>query len=179
MKNRIEYREQDSELEVTIKALKDEKKQKMLLLWIVLFSICGVLIFTQFFWDYDQSSKIFFAVYMAFWLFFEFKVIYAYRWRNKGRELIIINQNELILVKEIGKRGITQKFNLNEINDLGKFKNDDNPFLKAMYSSYWNINKYTLSFFSNHLLIPFAIDLLEKESEKLLKKIKGFIDKVK
>lgn len=172
---RIKYEVDKDFMQIEIKALKDNQKQKMLLWWIVLFSICGILIFTQFFGNYDKSSKLFFAVYMAFWLFFEFKVVYAYRWRNKGREIIKIDKEEITLIKEIGKRGITQKYKISEITQLGFFKNDDNSFMKAMYSSYWNINKYSLSFFTNNILVPFAIDLNEKESKNLLKKIQQFI----
>lgn len=172
---RIKYEVDKDFIQIEIQALKDIQKQKMLLLWIVLFSICGVLIFTQFFGNYDKSSKLFFAVYMAFWLFFEFKVIYAYRWRNKGREIIVIDKEEFTLIKEIGRRGISQKYKISEISKLGFFKNDDNSFMKAMYSSYWNINKYSLSFFANNILVPFAIDLNEKESKNLLKKIQFFI----
>lgn len=175
MSDRISIVENNDELNITIKALKDEKKQQLLLVWIVLFSICGILIFSQFFGNYDKSSKIFFAIYIAFWLFFEFKVIYAYRWRKTGSEKIILTKEELILIKEIGKRGITQKYSLEEVKHLGLFKSQENAFFKSINTSYWNINNYSLSFSSNNILVPFAIDLDGNQSKKILKKIQAFI----
>ena len=91
MSDRISYTETNDELKIKIKALLDEKKQQLLLIWIVLFSICGILLFSQIFGDYEKTTLLFFGVYMAFWLFFEFKVIYAYRWRKYGVEEIILS----------------------------------------------------------------------------------------
>ena len=48
MDNRIQYVEKDKTFKITIKALMEEKQQQMLLVWIVLFSVCGILIFSQF-----------------------------------------------------------------------------------------------------------------------------------
>ena len=71
----------------------------MLLVWIILFSLCGLAIVSQFFENYDAQTKVFFGVYVAFWLFFEFKVIYAYRWRKQGEEKIILENGQLSLIK--------------------------------------------------------------------------------
>lgn len=175
MSDRISYTETSDELKIKIKALLDEKKQQLLLVWIVLFSICGILLFSQLFADYEKSTLIFFGVYMAFWLFFEFKVIYAYRWRKLGVEEVILTKSELILIKEIGKRGVTQQFDRDKIRKVQQFDSGENAFFKSMNTSYWNINKYTLSFKVEDNIVPFAIDLNEEESKKLLKKIGQFL----
>ena len=89
---RLKIAKKEDELVITIKAFGDSRKQKILLLWIVLFSLCGIAIMSQFFGDYDNETKVFFGVYVAFWLFFEFKVVYAYRWRKYGVERIIVDK---------------------------------------------------------------------------------------
>ncbi|MGE0561148.1 MAG: hypothetical protein AB7O47_04985 [Flavobacteriales bacterium] len=179
MTDRIQIKYQDNKIEITIKALKDSSKQKMLLGWIVLFSVCGLVIISQFFYDYDKSSKLFFAVYLAFWIFFEFKVIYAYRWRNAGIERITIDSKQIEFVKEIGKRGMTQIVELDELNNLRLFEPEEPGFVKTMNSSYWNINKYTLAFDYQNKPFPFAIDLDKNEAKKLLKEIGQFLAKIK
>lgn len=175
MAERINISKKDNNLEIEIKALKDDTKQKILLVWIVLFSLCGFAILSQFFYDYDKTSQLFFAVYLAFWLFFEFKVIYAFRWRNAGMEKIILNKTKIILIKEIGKRGITQTIKINEISNLRCYEPDELGFIKSINSSYWNINKYSLAFDFENKPVPFAIDLDKNEAKKLLKEIVQFI----
>lgn len=171
MNKRIEVVKEEGKLNILIRAYAVEQKQKMLLLWIVLFSICGGSIFTQFFGDYDAGTKVFFGVYIAFWLFFEFKVIYAYRWRKFGAERIVVEEDGLILIKTIGKRGITQKYKSEEIKNVSFFKNPDGDFVKSMNTSYWNINKYVLCLNLENNQVPFGIDLENKAAKKIMNEI--------
>ncbi|MCC7333352.1 MAG: hypothetical protein IT232_12175 [Flavobacteriales bacterium] len=171
MKDRILFTKNNDGIEITIKAFKDTNKQKGLLAWIVLFSLCGIAILSQFFYDYDKSSKLFFALYLAFWFYFEFKVIYAFRWRNSGVERILMNSKQLILIKEIGKRGVTQYFDREKIKELQYFESEANGFIKAMISSYWNINKYALAFSYDGVVVPFGIDLDKNQAKKILTEV--------
>lgn len=175
MDNRIKINKKEGEsLEITIKAFYDDKKQKMLILWLVLFSLCGLAIISQFFENYEPTIKVFLGVYLAFWLFFEFKVIYAYRWRKNGVEIITINKEELILTKNIGDRGVTQHYNRKDINKIDHFKNENSSFISAMNNSYWNINKYQLAIFIENKTFPFGIDLTNKEAKNILNQIRKF-----
>lgn len=173
--DRIIIDKKDDELLILIKAFLDDKKQKMLLVWIILFSLCGFAILSQFFEDYDNGTKVFFGVYIAFWLFFEFKVIYAFRWRKYGEEKIILKDGELSLIKTIGKRGITQRFKFGEIKKIDFFKDINGKFVKSMNESYWNINKYHLVFEMENTKIPFAIDITNKEAKKIMNEIRNYM----
>jgi len=175
MKDRVKIKKEDKSLFITIPAFKDEGKQKMLLMWIALFSFCGAAIISQFFGNYANTTKIFFGVYVAFWFFFEFKVVYAYRWRSKGLEKAIVENDQLILIKEIGKRGISQSYALKDISTLRLFKNEDSDFVKSMTTSYWNINKYTIAFNYQDNAIPFGIDLTKKQANNIIKEISKFL----
>lgn len=115
-----------------------------------------------------QVLRFFFGVYIAFWLFFEFKVVYAYRWRKHGVERIIVDEEEFILVKTIGRRGLTQIFKQDEIKRIDFFKDEKGEFAKSMTTSYWNINKYTLVIHLENEKIPFAVDLENKDAKKIL-----------
>ena len=172
MDNRINITKEKNKLEIVIKAFYDHKKQQMLLVWIILFSLCGLAIVSQFFENYDAQTKVFFGVYVAFWLFFEFKVIYAYRWRKQGEEKIILENGQLSLIKTIGKRGVTQQYNLSEIKKVDFYKNDGAGFVKSMNTSYWNINKYHLMLQLEKTIVPFAIDITNKEAKNILNEIR-------
>ncbi len=174
MDNRIKITKDKDRIEVVIKAFYDAKKQKMLLGWIALFSLCGVAIISQFFENYDPATKVFFGVYVAFWLFFEFKVIYAFRWRKHGEERIVIEKNELSLVKSIGSRGVTQHYKIEEVKKIDFFNDTNGGFIKSMNTSYWNINKYHLVLQLENTKVPFAIDIENKDAKHILKELRKF-----
>ena len=174
MDNRIKITKEKSGVEVVIKAFYDDKKQKVLILWILLFSLCGIAIISQFFENYAAETKVFFGVYVAFWLFFEFKVIYAYRWRKYGQEKIVIKNNELLLIKTIGKRGITQRFKMKEIKKIDFYKDANTGFIKSMNESYWNINKYHLVLNLEKTVVPFAIDIIGKDAKQIVSELKKY-----
>jgi len=176
LEDRIHITKDKGQLSISIKAFKENAKQKLLLVWMVLFSLCGLAIISQFFGDYDRNTKVFFGIYLVFWLFFEFKVIYAYCWRKNGEERIIIDENKLIIIKEIGERGVTQRFQLDNVKNLKLFESDQNKMIQSLTTSYWNINKFSLAFDYHKKMIPFAIDLIPKNAKYILKELKKVID---
>jgi len=174
MNNRVTISKNGAKLEIVIKAFLDKKKQQMLLLWVLLFSLCGISIIAQFFETYDAGTKVFFVIYVAFWIFFEYKVIYAYRWRKLGEEKIIVEENELFLIKNTGARGITQSFKLEDIKKFDFFKDESGAFVKSMNTSYWNINKYHLVLHLHDSTIPFGIDLESKDAKNIINELRKF-----
>lgn len=174
MNERIEILKEGNKLEITINSFYDKKKQNMLLVWIFLFSLCGIAIFTQFFEPYDAGTKVFFGIYVAFWLFFEFKVIYVYRWRKYGIEKVICEKEAIFLIKTIGRRGITQRINKEEIKKVDFFKDPTGKFIKSMNTSYWNISKYHLAITIENDVIPFAIDIENKDAKTIIKEISSY-----
>lgn len=176
MDNKIDIKEEKNSITITIFPNYNQQKQNLLMVWMVLFSLCGAAIISQFFFDYPKSIKIFFIVYLVFWLFFEFKVIYAIRWRKFGKEIITIDNEGVFLTKNIAQRGITEKIELENISSVDILKHKDKP-IYDISSSYWNTNHYTLYFLVNEKQIPFGVDLSEKQAKKLLKIAKEHVKK--
>lgn len=176
MDNKIDIKEEKNSITITIFPNYNQQKQNLLMVWMVLFSLCGVAIISQFFFDYPKSTKIFFIVYLVFWMFFEFKVIYAIRWRKLGKEIITIDDEGVFLTKNIARRGITEKIELENISSVDILKHKDNP-IYDISSSYWNTNHYTLCFLVNEKQIPFGVDLSEKQAKKLLNIAKEHVKK--
>jgi len=172
MNNRITVSKNDAKLKIVIKAFLDKKKQQMLLIWILLFSVCGIAIIAQFFENYDTGTKVFFGVYVAFWIYFEFKVVYAFRWRRQGVEIIMIENSKLTLTKSIGKRGVTQQYELKEIKKIDFFEDSNGGFVKSMNTSYWNINKYHIALTLENSIVPFGIDLTNKEAKNIINELR-------
>ena len=87
----------DEGLEIEIAAYYNHQKQILLILW----SIAGIGILTQFFLPGTEDMRTYLFVWMAFWLYFEYKVVYAYRWRRFGRERIYFDEERMFISREI------------------------------------------------------------------------------
>ncbi|MCB0400720.1 MAG: hypothetical protein KDD41_01430 [Flavobacteriales bacterium] len=176
MKNeRIRIEKEHEALKINIRAFFDPRKQQLLMLWIVLFSICGIAIISQFFGNYERGVKLFFVVYLVFWFFFEFKVVYAFRWRKYGLEELIVEKDTFTLVKSIGKRGITTSYRLEDIKKIDFYKDANGKFVKSMNTSYWNINRYSLALYLEKETVPFAIDIESSEAKSILHQLRTAI----
>src|SRR5690606_41077265 len=99
MENKIDFKEGNNDITITISPNYNQQKQNLLVVWLVLFSLCGAAIISQFFFDYPTNTKIFFIVYLVFWLFFEFKVIYAIRWRRSEEHTSELQSRENLVCR--------------------------------------------------------------------------------
>lgn len=155
--------------EISIKAFSDEVKQKMFLAWIVLWTISGLLIFSQFFLNYTQKEKVFFIIWMAFWLYFEFKSIQTFRWRKFGKEIIKINENNITITRLINERGVPSTFNLNACKNFRVYQKDEKGiFADVMSSSYWVIGGETIAFDYYGSAVPFAMNISTSDALHLV-----------
>ena len=83
--DRITYdKPKKDELFLEIKPLQNKKKQQLFSLWMLGWTACGlfvvVALFTQ---DFSKDEVLFMLIYLAMWLYFELKMLHAFRWQNR------------------------------------------------------------------------------------------------
>lgn len=171
--NRIKYQTVNDTTEAFIAPAKDEKAEKQLKLWLVLFSIAGLamLIGSPFF----ISSREEFAVvliYMVFWFYFEIKVFGAYRYRNGGQEKIILDKTNLTYTLEKNKRGVPKKYELAKISNWRFEEKAQSGFMGMINQSAWMIAGESVCFDYEGRSINIGIQLKQGEAEHLIKWLK-------
>ena len=176
--NRIEI-EKNEKLTIRIKALYNKGKQSILFLWIILWSLAGIGIMAQFFLPHDEDMNAYLLVWLAFWIFFEYKVISAYRWRKWGEEVLIIEKGEILLVKKIKERGIPRRFEVNFVKNIENLKEADNLFVKMMSEAYWNVGKESLVFNYKGKDVFFGKELDEQDSNVIQKLMVSYLNRLK
>ena len=173
---RIEI-EKNEKLKIRIGALYDKGKQSILILWLVLWSCAGIGIAAQFFIPHDESMNAYLLVWLGFWAYFEYKVIYAYRWRMWGEEILILDGDEMTLLKKIKERGIPKKFEINLVRNPEILKEEENSLVKMMSSAYWNVGRENLVFEYQGKDVFFGKELNEKDSKNILKLIQSYLNR--
>ncbi len=106
---------------------------------------------------------------MAFWAYFEYKVIYAFRWRRYGLERIVIKDEAIYISREISGRGIPQKYEMSWIKDLRIKEVKETNFIAAISRAYWNPGAERIVFKYKGKEIWFGMELNESEAKRILK----------
>ncbi|MBL7937189.1 MAG: hypothetical protein JNM51_15380, partial [Bacteroidia bacterium] len=63
----------------------DKKKVNLMFLWLLAWSVSGVIVIANYFTLQQESAKLFIIIWLAFWAYFEFKIIRVFMWKRFGK----------------------------------------------------------------------------------------------
>ena len=86
--DRISYKEHDDFFTIIISGKIDKWKERLMLSWLVLWTICGLvfLYYLGFIESISKDESLVLVIVIIFWLYFEVRIFKAYLWRIKGIE---------------------------------------------------------------------------------------------
>lgn len=174
---RISVQQKENELSIVILALQDKIKNIFLFLWVFLWTLSGIIIFSQYFLLTDPGTKTVLIVWMGFWAYFEYKIIKAYRWRKFGKEIIKIRDGKFLYKRDVSGKGKIKEYQIDFIKDIRHIEPQENSFFESLNDSYWVISNEKLAFDYYGAEIKFGIQLDESDAKSLLKRIKNRISK--
>jgi|ERR1019366_1047260 hypothetical protein len=172
---RISIQRKEDELSIVILSFQNKVKNIFLFIWILLWSLSGMIVLTQYFLLIDADTKTAIIVWMGFWIYFEYKIVKAYRWRRSGKEIIKIREGKLFYKRDVSGKGKIKNYVIDFIKDLRLIEPQSNSFFKNLTDSYWVIANEKLVFDYYGTEIKFGIQLDEADAKALLKLIKNKI----
>ncbi|HVA98159.1 MAG TPA: hypothetical protein VNG53_04630 [Bacteroidia bacterium] len=172
---RIFIEKSENNLHIEILASTDILKRNLLLGWLLIWTVLGVIMVSQYFALKDPNQKTFVIVYMAFWLYYEYKVGKTLRWRTSGKEVIDIKNGVFTMQKLISGKGKEETFDIKDIGELHLFEGREKGFFKSLNNSYWVIGFGTIAFDYDGSEIKFGLQLEEDEAKQLMKQVKYFL----
>lgn len=167
--------EKNGETRITIKPHYDQLNQKLLIVWICLWTLVGLALIYQLFLLQNDGIKTFLLVWLAFWAYFEFKVIYAYRWRIYGKEIIEIQKDKIVYSKLISARGIPIEYEKDQIRQLDYIEDKSIGFFQQISAAYWNPGKEKIQFLYGGKTIRFGMELKESEARNVVSVLKSVL----
>lgn len=176
MEKRISQEKKEDGVLIKISAYREEGKQKNLTVWLLAWTFCGLAIGSQLFMEENGELKTMIVVFLAFWLYFEYKVVKAFRWRRNGEEQFWITGEELQYGRTYNNRGFLRPYRKDLINPVRSIDQEINTFTRIFADSYWVVGGERLAFTANGKVVPFGLRLNDKECKQLQKMINQLLE---
>lgn len=165
---RVSFCEKPDEITVVILANGTKAKFNVLTVWLGLFIVCGLVLFSQLFVPgYDGYTKIGIFAFTCFWAYFIYKVGYIWFWRKDGREFIRIHDGKLSLKRAIKTYGKSYDFLIGNISQMKRRVMNQKSFGSELENSFWVMGGEKLQFDYLGREIRFGLQLTEEEAKKL------------
>lgn len=171
---RVSILEKDNVFSLVILPTTNKKKLFVLFLWLLAWTVCGLIVLANYFNITDRDAKIFIIVYLSFWAYYEFKISRAFIWKKFGREKLWIKKGKLQYQREISGRGKIREFDLELVKDLGVIE-VGNSFSDTINQSFWIKGGERLEFQCQSKVIRFGMQLDDDETLKVFKALKNFL----
>lgn len=172
----ITEKSKDGGLTVKIFPAVKKNEQQSLLVWLVLFSACGLFILSSLFVnDFKSEELLMIGIFLVFWSYFEFKVLYAYRWLKMGKEVIEIKEGHFYYMKQISKRGIPTCVPLSEISKFSYTNDALSGFWGEINKSVFMVGGEVVEYKSGESIKRLGMKLEQKDAEKVVEVLNRFI----
>jgi hypothetical protein len=134
---RISILKKPDVLSIVILPTVDKKKLRLMFLWLFAWSVCGVIVFANYFRVYDRDSKLFIIIYLAFWAYFEFNIVRAYIWKRYGREKLWVQNGQLNYQREINRKGKVRTWTVDLVSRFRLVPFRLQNLADNFYQSFW------------------------------------------
>lgn len=172
---RISIKRIENETSIVILSTVDKMKKKLLIAWFVLWTICGIIVFTQYFTITDEQTRVAILVWLGFWAYFEYKTYVAVMWRSFGLEKIKLRDRKLFYKRAVRGKGKVKVYEFDFMKEFRIVESQENSFFENLNNSYWVIAGEKLAFDYYGKEIKFGIQLNDADAKALHKLIKGKI----
>ena len=176
---RISIQEDKHRLSVIILGQMGRWKESLLLFWLLAWSFSGAVFLFYFLFDTPYQYSLPMFILIAFWAYFEIKIIRVFLWRRSGFEHIEFNDELFSFENNLKGFGKKQKFDVREIDEFIGINQSNKNFFAFMDQSFWVIGGDQIYFKYNNKDIIFGKQIDKKEEKALLFVLNGRLSKEK
>ncbi len=173
--NRISTIEKNNVLSIVIYGQYEKWKTWLLFLWLLAWTVCGLIFLTYLFSMQDRQAKIYFMALLSFWAYFEYKIGKALMWRRSGQEKLWLKDGVFHYQRAINGKGKVYEYQIETIQDLRVEPIESLSWVEQMNNSFWVISGERLVFNAQSKQVRFGLQLQESEAKQLLKLLKNWL----
>ena len=158
----------DGVFSLVILPTEDKKKTNLLFLWLLAWTISGFIVIGNYFTITQDKAKLLLIIWIAFWAYFEFKIIRVFMWKRFGKEKLWIKNGLLLYKEDINGRGKTKEFDLNLISNLELITLTNGSIADTFSQTFWVKGGERIQFTCQSKVIKFGMQLADDEAKKII-----------
>lgn len=155
----------------------DKKKTNLMFLWLLGWSVSGVIVIANYFTLTQEKAKLMLIVWLAFWAYFEFKIIRVYMWKRFGKEKLWIKNGTLQYQQDINGKGKIKEFDLNLISEFSLVAITAGSIADTFSQTFWVKGGERIEFTCQSKIIKFGMQLTDDEANKIITSLNKFLKK--
>jgi len=172
---RISILKEKNLLSIVILSTTSRNKLRLLFLWLMAWTVCGLIVFINYFKVEDADSKLFIIVYLSFWAYFEVNILRTFIWKRSGKEKLWIRNGILHYQREVNKKGKIKEFNLDLVSPLHLIELKSTRLSDTINQSFWIKGGERLEFSAQSKVIRLGMQITDDEAKNILKEVNQFI----
>ena len=153
----------------------DKKKTNWMFLWLLAWSVSGVIVMANYFTLNQEKAKMMLIVWLAFWAYFEFKIIRVYMWKRFGKEKLWVKNGTLLYQQDINGRGKVKEFDLNLVSDFNTIALTPGSIADTFSQTFWVKGGERIEFTCQSKIVKFGMQLDDDEAKKILIALTKFL----
>jgi len=165
----------DGVFSLVILPTEDKKKMNLLFLWLLAWTISGVIVIGNYFTITQDKAKLLLIIWIAFWAYFEFKIIRVFMWKRFGKEKLWIKNGLLLYKEDINGRGKTKEFDLNLISNLELIALTNGSIADTFSQTFWVKGGERIQFTCQSKVIKFGMQLADDEAKKIISTLNKYL----
>ena len=172
---RISVLEKEDLLSIVILPGLDKKKLWLIFTWLMAWSICGLVVFINYFKTTDSVLQLFIIVYLSFWAYFEFNILRSFLWKRSGKEKLWIKEGQINYQRELNGKGKIHTYNLDLTSKVSVVELKSTRLADTINQSFWVKGGERLEYFAQGKTIRFGMQLTDQEAIAMQKEINRYI----
>lgn len=172
---RISILKKENVLSIVILPTTNKNKLRLLFLWLMAWTVCGLIVLGNYFTIQNPDAKLFIVIYLSFWTYFEFNIIRAFIWKKFGKEKLWIQSGVLYYQREINKKGKIQEYALELISQFQLIELKPTRFSDVVNQSFWVKGGERLEFYAQAKLVRLGMQITDEEAMKIMREVNPLI----
>jgi hypothetical protein len=173
--DRVSILKKENLVSVVVLASNDKKKLFLLFTWLLAWTVCGIVVFGNYFNAHSRDQKIFIIVYLAFWAYFEINIIRSFIWKRWGKEKIWIQDGILYYQKEVNRKGKIREWNVSLISRVDIIELKPGRWADTLSQSYWIKGGERLQFESQGKIVQFGMQINDSQASEIKRELNRLI----